>query len=60
MTRFPLAYPVMAPGAYKRLIRLNEITDGRVLLAGDYMIYPSFEAAADSGDFAADKIKELG
>ena len=60
VTRFPLAYPVMAPGAYKRLIRLNEITDGRVLLAGDYMIYPSFEAAADSGDFAADKIKELG
>jgi protoporphyrinogen oxidase len=57
--RFPQAYPVMAPGAYKRLVRLNEITDGRLLLAGDYMIYPSFEAAADSGDFAAEKIKEL-
>jgi hypothetical protein len=49
----------MVPGAYKRLIRLNEITDGRLQLAGDYMIYPSFEAAADSGDFAAEKIKEL-
>jgi protoporphyrinogen oxidase len=57
--RFPQAYPVMVPGAYKRLIRLNEITDGRLQLAGDYMIYPSFEAAADSGDFAAEKIKEL-
>jgi monoamine oxidase len=57
--RFPLAYPVMVPGAFKRLIRLNEITNGPVLLAGDYMIYPSFEAAADSGDFAAEKIKEL-
>jgi protoporphyrinogen oxidase len=59
VTRFPQAYPVMAPGAFKRLIRLNEISNGRVLLAGDYMIYPSFEAAADSGDFAAEKIKEL-
>ena len=59
VTRFPLAYPVMAPGAYKRLLRLNELNSDRLLLAGDFMIYPSFEAAADSGDFAAEKIKEL-
>jgi len=59
VARFPRAYPVMVPGAYKRLVRLNEITNGRVLLAGDFMIYPSFEAAAESGDFAAEKIKEL-
>jgi hypothetical protein len=49
----------MVPGAYKRLVRLNGITNGRVMLAGDHLIYPSFEAAADSGDFAAEKIKEL-
>ncbi len=59
VARFPQAYPVMVPGAYKRLVHLNEITNGRVLLAGDHMIYPSFEAAAESGDFAAEKIKEL-
>lgn len=57
--RFPQAYPVMIPGAFRRLTRLNEISDGRVLLAGDHMIYPDFEAAADSGDFAAEKVGEL-
>ncbi|MDD8025496.1 MAG: FAD-dependent oxidoreductase [Acidobacteriota bacterium] len=59
VVRFGRAFPVMAPGAFKRAARLNEISNGRVLLAGDHMIYPDFEAAADSGDFAAEKIREL-
>jgi protoporphyrinogen oxidase len=53
--RFHYAYPVMTLGAYERLTRLHEITQGRLLLAGDYMIYPTFEAAAESGSLAADK-----
>jgi monoamine oxidase len=59
VVRFGRAFPVMTPGAFKRAARLNEISNGRVLLAGDHMIYPDFEAAADSGDFAAEKIREL-
>ncbi len=59
VVRFARAYPVMSPGAFRRAARLNEVCDGRVLLAGDYMIYPDFEAAADSGDFAAEKVREL-
>jgi hypothetical protein len=59
VVRIPRAHPVPGPGAFKRMARLNEISDGRVLLAGDHMIYPDFEAAADSGDFAAEKIREL-
>ncbi len=59
VVRIPRAYPVPVPGAFKRMARLNEISDGRVLLAGDHMLYPDFEAAADSGDFAAEKIREL-
>ncbi len=58
--RFPYAYPVMTLGAYQRLTRLHEITEGGLLLAGDYMIYPTFEAAAESGYLAAEKaIAEL-
>lgn len=56
--RFQYAYPVMTLGAYKRLTRLHEVTDGLLQLAGDYMIYPTFEAAADSGHRAARKLKK--
>lgn len=55
--RFPYAYPVMSLGAYKRLSRLNELNTGSLVLAGDYMIYPTFEAAAQSGYLAAEIIK---
>ncbi len=59
--RFPYAYPVFTPGAYQRIARLHEITSGSLLLAGDYMIYPTFEAAAESGALAAEKAAdELG
>lgn len=50
--RFQYAYPVMTKGAYKRLSRLHKITSGGLLLAGDYMIYPTFEAAVESGFLA--------
>lgn len=50
--RFQYAYPVMTLGAYKRLTRLHEISEGSLLLAGDYMIYPTFEAAVESGFLA--------
>lgn len=51
------AYPIMTLGAYQRLSRLHEITEGSLLLAGDYMIYPTFESAAESGYLAARKAK---
>jgi len=53
--RFPYAFPVMTLGAHKRLMRLHAITAGRLLLAGDYMVYPTFEGAAGSGYLAARK-----
>ncbi len=56
--RFQYGYPVMTLGAYKRLSRLHEITNGRIGLAGDYTIYPTLEAAADSGELSAEKIIE--
>ncbi|MCP4218078.1 MAG: FAD-dependent oxidoreductase [bacterium] len=56
--RFPYAYPVMTNGAYTRLTRLHEITTGNVQLAGDYMIYPTFEAAVETGYLAGEKIKD--
>ncbi|MCF6246612.1 MAG: FAD-dependent oxidoreductase [Desulfobacula sp.] len=56
--RFEHGYPVMTKGAYGRLTRLYNITKAPIVLAGDYTIYPTFEAAADSGVIAADKIQE--
>ncbi|MFC1858673.1 flavin monoamine oxidase family protein [Thermodesulfobacteriota bacterium] len=56
--RFKYAYPVMTPGAYRRLSKLHEITKGSLLLAGDYTIYPTLEAAADSGVLAAEKAED--
>jgi protoporphyrinogen oxidase len=53
--RFPYAFPVMTLGAYKRLMRLHAINTGRLLLAGDYMVYPTLEGAAGSGYLAARK-----
>lgn len=50
--RFQHAYPVMTVGAYQRLTRLHAISTEGLLLAGDYMIYPTFEAAVESGFLA--------
>jgi protoporphyrinogen oxidase len=55
--RFQYAYPVMTLDTYSRLTRLHRITHGSLLLAGDYMIYPTFEAAVDSGYLAALKAR---
>ncbi len=51
--KFKYAYPVMEPGSYQRILRLNKSNSGNVLLAGDYMLYPTFEAAVESGYEAA-------
>lgn len=54
--RFPYGYPVMSLGAYDRLLKLNNSDDDSIILAGDYMIYPTFEAAVQSGYYAAEKM----
>lgn len=53
------AYPIMVPGAYKRLSNLHDSLHGRFQLAGDYMIYPTLEGAVESGYIAAKKILEF-
>jgi protoporphyrinogen oxidase len=56
--RFEYAYPVMTPGAYGRLTELWGTLHGGVQIAGDGMIYPTFEAAAQAGTIAAERIDE--
>ncbi len=58
ITRHPYAYPVMTPGSYQRMTRLHAITGEGLFFAGDYMIYPTFEAAASSGQLAAERVKD--
>lgn len=58
INRFPYAYPVMTPGSYQRMTRLHAITGEGLFFAGDYMIYPTFEAAASSGQIAAERVKD--
>lgn len=57
ITHFPYAYPVMTLGAYDRLIRLDGMNKGSMVLAGDYLIYPTFESAVESGYLAAKRVK---
>jgi protoporphyrinogen oxidase len=56
ITQFQYGYPVMLPGSYQRMSRLEKITGNGLFLAGDYLIYPTFEAAASSGQLAAEKV----
>ena len=56
--KFTYGYPVMNPGAYERLLKLHELNEGSLILAGDYMVYPTFEAAVQSGYLASEKINE--
>lgn len=58
ITRHRYGLPVMTPGSYRRMLDLDEITSEGLFLAGDYLIYPTFEAAAASGQLAAEKVKE--
>ena len=56
--RFPHSYPVMPPGSCASLTRLHELQDGSTLqLAGDYMVYPTLDAAAESGELAAQRLR---
>lgn len=55
--RFSHAYPIMSLGAYGRLLQLDRLNEGPLVLAGDYTIYPTFEAAAQSGFIAAERIR---
>jgi len=48
----------MTPGSYQRMITLNNISYDGIFLAGDYLIYPTFEAASASGQRAAEKVEE--
>jgi hypothetical protein len=44
----------------QQISSLHKIATGRLLLAGDYMIYPALEDAVESGEIAAEKaLKEL-
>lgn len=57
--RFPLAKPVMTPGAYRRLEslnRLNQQASAGLVLAGDYLVYPSVDGAVESGRLAAEAL----
>ncbi len=56
--RMRQTFPIMAPGIYESITRLNDINRGLALLAGNYMIYPSIEAAAESGYLAAVKLND--
>ena len=56
LKRIDQAYPVMRPGAYETIARLNDLNQGKALLAGQYMNYPTIEAAAESGYLAAIKL----
>jgi protoporphyrinogen oxidase len=58
ITRFRYGYPVMTPGSYRRMSRLQEITDDGLFLAGDYLVYPTFESAASAGELAAREVIE--
>ncbi len=50
----------MTPGAYTRLTRLHELNTGSLILTGDYMSYPTFEAAVENSWLAAEQVwKEL-
>lgn len=56
ITRFINGLPVMMPGSYQRMLRLHQLSGNGIFLAGDYLIYPTFEAAAESGQLAAENV----
>lgn len=57
--RFPYAFPVYAPGYTDVLAALHEDRSlrGPVFLAGDYLIYATFDGAAHSGVRAAEGVR---
>ncbi len=59
IVRFEHAYPVMTTGAYHRLANLYELNDDSLLVAGDQLMYPTFEAAAEVGELVADQAVQV-
>jgi predicted NAD/FAD-dependent oxidoreductase len=53
-----IATMLLASAAYGRLTELWGTLHGGVQIAGDGMIYPTFEAAAQAGTIAAERIDE--
>jgi hypothetical protein len=47
----------MSKGSHARLKRLHETLGSRVQLAGDYLIFPTFESAIDSARLASNRIR---
>lgn len=54
----PFAYPVPVIGQFGRLTRLHETLTGGMQLAGDGVIYPTFQTAITAGEIAAGRIRE--
>ncbi len=57
--RHPYAYPVTTPGAFERMTRLHKTMTGGVQLAGDGVVYPTFQTAIIAGELAADRVEEF-
>ena len=56
--RHHFAYPVMTPGAFARLTRLHATLIGGMQLAGDGVVYPTYQTAILSGQLAAERLLE--
>ena len=59
MHRFEHAFPVFRPGYLEVLEALyrNPTARGPLVLAGDYMVYPTFDGAVVSGVRAAEAVE---
>ncbi len=57
--RYTYAYPVTTPGAFARLTRLHKTMTGGLQLAGDGVVYPTFQTAIAAGELAADRVDEF-
>ncbi len=53
---FSNSLPVMSPGAFERLERLQAITTGSLALSGSYVLYPDFPSTVQSGYRAASQV----
>ncbi len=58
--RFQYAFPIFAPGYYSTLATLytDGSTQGPVFLAGDYMVYATFDGAVLSAMRAYEQVDE--
>jgi len=58
--RFDYAFPVFDTGHTKRLLALatDDSVAGPLVLAGDYMVYPTFDGAVESAVNAVDRLEE--